>query len=156
MARKTYRRKSKSKKRHCTKRRVIRSKRGGANGNNNINMNDEFEVRVENIVQRLRNIFNDAIIASERLNARRTDGINFINRILNLENEADAIDAHYNNNILGNLLIEYVRIITNMFVNINNNMNNNNNNNTASTVSIRRKKVNGNNSNNEWNTNNEL
>jgi hypothetical protein len=151
MVRKTHRRqqtKRKTSRRRIHKRRTIRHRKGGRL--NQPNNNNAFDDRRSNLINALQDIIDQAEQASQQQNV---DAMTFVNEIRAYENEADAIDAHYNNNDMEDMLNQRIEDVMHIFglINQNGNMNVNNNNNANTIPLPNYNRINNNNNNNRLN-----
>lgn len=149
VARKTHRRrqtKRKTSRSRAHRRKTIRHRKGGRLNNNN-----NFEDRRDNLINTLQDIMDRAEQGQEQPNV---DEMTFIDEIRAYENEADAIDAHFDNHDMQDMLNQRIEDVMHIFglVNPNGNMNiNNNNANTVTLPNHNRNRNNNNNNNNRLN-----
>lgn len=128
---KTYKKKHSIKRKNLT----IRRKKGGLN---------EYAIRRINLRNQIRHIMN---IINDRDVLNNTNAINYINELRGLKEEADILDAMFNNNEMQDMIDESIYRIRILFGLANNN---NNNNQTVIMTPAKRIRNNNNSSNNNF------
>jgi hypothetical protein len=127
VARKTRRRKIHSKRktsRRIHRHRTVRRKKGGRlnqQNNQRINNNGDFDDRRGDLINTLQDIMDRAEQGREQPNVNE---MTFVDEIRTYEAEADAIDAHFSNHDMEDMLNQRIEDIMHIFGLVNNHNNN--------------------------------